>query len=130
MELEALDHVALTVADVASAAEWYAEVLGLRRLFEEEWGEHPAVLVAGSTGVALFPASSERRPADGSAGDGNRHLAFRTSRAGFESAKLELTERGIELDEWDHAVAWSVYFRSPDAHLIEITTYEPSPART
>ena len=38
MELEALDHVALTVADVASSAEWYAKVLGLRRVFEEEWG--------------------------------------------------------------------------------------------
>lgn len=35
MELEALDHVGLTVADVARSVGWYQEVLGLRRAHEE-----------------------------------------------------------------------------------------------
>ena len=131
MELEALDHVALTVADVASSAEWYAKVLGLRRVFEEEWGEYPAMLVAGSTGVALFPdLGRSAGPETAAPATGTGTSPFAPRALGFESAKQELTERGVALDEWDHAVAWSVYFRSPDAHLIEITTYEPSPART
>ncbi len=126
MELEMLDHVALTVTDVEDAAQWYEATLGLRRVFEEEWGDYPAMLVAGSTGVALFPTSAAETAGDGSRRDGNRHLAFRTSRQGYDDAKRELTGRGIEFEEWDHAVAWSIYFRSPDAHLIEITTYEPA----
>jgi hypothetical protein len=101
-------------------------VLGLRRLFEQEWGAYPAVLVAGTTGVALFPASGQHLPGDRTEGDGNRHLAFRTSRAGYEEAKRELAGRGIELDEWDLDVAVDL-LPKPDSHLIEIATYERSP---
>ena len=66
MELEMLDHVALTVTEVEEAAQWYEDVLGLRRVFAEEWGDYPAMLVAGSTGVALFPTSAAETVGDGS----------------------------------------------------------------
>jgi len=59
MELEALDHVGLTVTDVARSVRWYQEVLGLRRAHEEAWGDFPAVLEANGSGVALFPRSAE-----------------------------------------------------------------------
>ena len=32
MELEALDHVGLTVADVSRSVDWYRNVLGLERV--------------------------------------------------------------------------------------------------
>jgi catechol 2,3-dioxygenase-like lactoylglutathione lyase family enzyme len=57
MELEALDHVGLVVSDMARSIRWYTEVLGLRRAYEEAWGEFPAVLEASGSGVALFPSS-------------------------------------------------------------------------
>jgi catechol 2,3-dioxygenase-like lactoylglutathione lyase family enzyme len=98
-------------------------VLGLHRVHEQAWGEYPVALVAGSSaaGVALFPVGDGGALPDET--DENVHFAFRTSRAGYEAARAELSARGIAFDEWDHDVAWSVYFRDPDGHQIEITTY-------
>jgi catechol 2,3-dioxygenase-like lactoylglutathione lyase family enzyme len=59
MELEALDHVGLTVTDVARSVRWYQEVLGLRRAHEEAWGDFPEVLAANGSGVVLFPRDAE-----------------------------------------------------------------------
>jgi catechol 2,3-dioxygenase-like lactoylglutathione lyase family enzyme len=52
VELEALDHVGLVVSDVPRSVRWYQEVLGLRRAYEDAWGDFPAVLEAGDYGVA------------------------------------------------------------------------------
>jgi catechol 2,3-dioxygenase-like lactoylglutathione lyase family enzyme len=46
MELEALDHVGLVVSDMSRSIRWYQEVLGLRRAYEDAWGDFPAVLEA------------------------------------------------------------------------------------
>jgi catechol 2,3-dioxygenase-like lactoylglutathione lyase family enzyme len=55
-----------------------------------------------------------------------RHVAFRTSRRGLETAKAELGARGIAFEERDYGVAWSVYLPDPDGHPVEITTYQVS----
>jgi catechol 2,3-dioxygenase-like lactoylglutathione lyase family enzyme len=120
MELEALDHVGLTVTDVARSVRWYQEVLGLRRAHEEAWGDFPAVLEANGSGVALFPLDAGDPPP----ADPLRHVAFRTSRRGLGAAKSELRDRGVEFEERDYGVAWSIYMPDPDGHLVEITTYE------
>jgi catechol 2,3-dioxygenase-like lactoylglutathione lyase family enzyme len=121
MELEGLDHVGLTVADVSRSVVWYQEVLGLRRAHEEAWGDFPAVLEASGTGVALFPGDTEYPPPPA---DPLRHVAFRTSRRGLAAAKAELRARGVAFEERDYGVAWSIYVPDPDGHLVEITTYE------
>jgi catechol 2,3-dioxygenase-like lactoylglutathione lyase family enzyme len=125
MNLEVLDHVGLAVSDVARSVRWYQRVLGLERVFEAAWGDYPAVLVAGGSGVALFP--SEGAPIQAATFDSLPHVGFRASRAGYEAAKAELEAAGIEFRESDHRVAWSVYLLDPDGHLLEITTYEPPP---
>jgi catechol 2,3-dioxygenase-like lactoylglutathione lyase family enzyme len=48
--------------------------------------------------------------------------------AWLETAKQELAARGVEFEEGDDGVAWSVYLPDPDGYLVEITTYEPAPA--
>lgn len=125
MDLDALDHVGLAVADVPRSAAWYQDVLGLKRAHQEAWGDFPAVLEANGSGVALFPRTSGH-PAKPD--DPLRHVAFRTTRAGLERAKAELRERRIPFREGDYGVAWSAYFPDPDGYLVEITTYEPEPA--
>jgi catechol-2,3-dioxygenase len=44
--LEALDHVGLVVSDMSRSVRWYQEVLGLRRAYQDAWGDFPAVLRA------------------------------------------------------------------------------------
>ena len=121
MELEALDHVGLTVTDVARSVRWYQEVLGLRRAHQEAWGDFPAVLEANGSGVALFPRDAADPPPPA---DPLRHVAFRTSRRGLEAASPSFAPAGIAFEERDYGVAWSVYMPDPDGHLVEITTYE------
>ena len=122
MELEALDHVGLAVADVARSIAWYEDVLGLERVHAETWGDFPAVLEVHGAGVALFPRDPEDpEPLP----DRMRHVGFRTSRAGLERARAELRARGLAFEEGEYGIAWSVYLPDPDGYLVEITTYEP-----
>jgi catechol-2,3-dioxygenase len=52
------------------------------------------------------------------------HLALRTDRANFLQAQQELKQRGIKFHFQDHEISQSIYFRDPDGHELEITTYE------
>lgn len=125
MRLEGIDHVALYVRDVARSVAWYRDVLGLERRHEDVWGDHPAVMAAGATSVALFPARSpEPKDPPARAPSTFAHVAFRVSAAGLHEARAELRARGVAFEEQDHDIARSIYFRDPDGHEVEITTYE------
>jgi len=125
MKLEGLDHIALSVRDVERSVNWYIEVLGLERQHEEMWNGVPAFVGKGSTGLALFPA--RKNDEDGKeARDKTRilHFAFRAERENFVRAQGELEERGIVFHFENHEISHSIYFRDPDGHEVEITTYE------
>jgi catechol 2,3-dioxygenase-like lactoylglutathione lyase family enzyme len=123
-QTEGIDHVALTVHDVARSVEWYTRVLGLDRRFEEAWGDYPAVVGAGSTSIALFPLSGPSAQAPSSRSSiAMRHLAFRVDAGNFERARRELAAGGIAFEFQDHQIAHSIYFYDPDGHQIELTTY-------
>jgi catechol 2,3-dioxygenase-like lactoylglutathione lyase family enzyme len=117
MKLDGLDHVALTVIDVARAAKWYIDVLGFSRMHEDVWGEVPTFVGIGGTGLALFP---RQRAND----DGIRHVAFRAKRQEFLNAQRELRDRGVQFEFEDHEISHSIYFCDPDGNRLEITTYE------
>ncbi len=124
-QLEGIDHVALTVRDVDTSVQWYLDVLGLTRLHQEVWGSFPAIVDVGTTSLALFPVASSHP--DGPPGPETicaRHVAFRVDRRNFDTARAELSARGIDLKFQDHQIAHSIYLRDPDGHQLEITTYE------
>jgi catechol 2,3-dioxygenase-like lactoylglutathione lyase family enzyme len=125
MELEGIDHVAMSVRDVERSAQWYIDVLGFERLHEGMWDGIPVFIGKGNTGIALFPASSNARPTS-SAQNGIRmlHFALRANRANFLAAQEELKSRGIKFEFQDHEISHSIYFNDPDGHKLEITTYE------
>jgi len=125
MQLEGLDHVALGVRDTERSAQWYIEVLGFERLYDDAWNGIPIFVGKGNTGLALFPAdSNEKSPPSGHRELRLLHLAFRANRENFLAAQRELKERGIKFDFQDHEISHSIYFRDPDGHALEITTYE------
>lgn len=135
MELEGIDHVAMSVRDVAAAADWYIDVLGFERRYQEMWDGIPVFIGKGTTSIALFPAkpnaTSRSLAAMASApaacergGVRMLHLAFRANRRSFLAAQEELKQRGIKLEFQDHEISHSIYFSDPDGHQLEITTYD------
>lgn len=122
MKIDALDHVALSVRDAEHSARWYAEVLGFERQHEGKWGGRPVFLGNQESSVALFQAAPA--PDDAPARRRILHFAFRTGREAFISAQGELRRRGVPFEFEDHEISHSIYFRDPDGHQVEVTTYE------
>ncbi len=125
MQLEGIDHVALAVRDVERSANWYIEVLGFERLHEGMWNGIPTFIGIGNTAIALFPANSNTRSTSSTRRDIRMlHFAFRANRNGFLDAQQELKKRDIKFEFQDHEISHSIYFRDPDGHHLEITTYD------
>jgi catechol 2,3-dioxygenase-like lactoylglutathione lyase family enzyme len=126
--LEGIDHVALSVPDVEQSAAWYVEVLGFERLYPGMWNGVPVFIGKGSTAIALFPRRTRTTPKVSSPPQTNEadmlHLAMRADRRNFLAAQEELKKRGIHFEFQDHEISHSIYFRNPDGHRLEITTYE------
>lgn len=90
--IEGLDHVAIRVVDIEASASWYQEVLGLTKYQLPEWGDFPIFLLAGKSGVALFPANIENEPIPKNSKNIKiDHFAFRVTRE-----NLKRQERGIQ----------------------------------
>ncbi len=127
MQLEGIDHVALGVRNIDRSVKWYTDVLGFERVHEGMWDGVPTFIGKGDTGIALFPANSDAKSTSSSHRELRMlHLAFRADRENFLAAQRELEKRGIEFEFQDHEISHSIYFRDPDGHALEITTYEVS----
>jgi catechol-2,3-dioxygenase len=126
-ELEGLDHIALAVRDIELSANWYIEVLGFERRYDGMWNGVPVFVGLGKTAIALFPLrsrSDRANPASSPDSQGVLHFAMRANREHFLAAQRDLTSRGIAFNFQDHEISHSIYFRDPDGHELEITTYE------
>ena len=136
MQLEGIDHVALSVRDVERAAQWYIEVLGFERRHEGMWNGIPTFIGKGDTAIALFPARDAGETSSGPATKINPpvrrirpvanmlHLAFRADHKNFLAAQAGLKRRGIKFEFQNHEISHSIYFHDPDGHELEITTYD------
>ena len=125
--LEGIDHVALAVSDVERSAAWYVEVLGFERLYPGMWDGVPVFIGKGTTALALFPRQGEEDAAPLQAKRNEMdmlHFAMRADRENFLGAQADLKKRGIRFEFQDHEISHSIYFRSPDGHQLEITTYD------
>jgi catechol 2,3-dioxygenase-like lactoylglutathione lyase family enzyme len=117
MQLEGIDHVAIGVSDI--------DVLGFERLHENMWNGVPTFIGKGDTGIVLFPASRNANSPPPTGRDIRMlHLAFRANRENFLTAQSELEKHGIKFEFQDHEISHSIYFRDPDGHQLEITTYD------
>jgi len=127
VQIRALDHLVLTVADVEASVAFY-ERLGMRR---EVFGDDRVALRFGAQKLNLHLAGGEiaphaRRPTPGSA-----DLCFLVE-ARLEDVAVELRTAGIsiELGPVDRTGAQgpirSLYLRDPDGNLVELS--EPGAA--
>lgn len=127
--ISGLLETALYVADMARAADFFREVLGLRPMLT---GARLTAFDAGRSGVLLLflaGASTEDMPGAGGVvpghdGSGPVHMAFAIP-AGSENAwRAHLAAHDVALRS---EVAWprggrSLYFEDPDGHVLELAT--------
>ena len=113
----------LYVSDVLRSVRFYQETFGFRVI--KEFGERGCALRAGTSQVLLlFKKGASRTIQSPHDGDGELHAAFAIESAELANWESWLRTRGIEVEEkrnWELG-GWSLYFRDPDRHLIELAT--------
>ncbi len=117
--INSLDHVAILVADLERSAQWYEKVLGLKRYQLEAWGEFPIFMLAGKSGLAIFPEKDLTKVDKGLR---IHHFAFNVDRDQFDKARTHYEQLGIHYDFQDHHYFHSIYTLDPDGHKVELTT--------
>jgi catechol 2,3-dioxygenase-like lactoylglutathione lyase family enzyme len=90
-----------------------------------EFGERGRALHAGPRQVLLlFKKGASRAIQSPHDGDGELHVAFAIAHAELANWEAWLAEKGIAIEEkkkWELG-GWSLYFRDPDRHLLELAT--------
>jgi catechol 2,3-dioxygenase-like lactoylglutathione lyase family enzyme len=122
-DINFLDHVAIRVKDLNTSAEWYEKVLGLKKYQLPEWGPFPIFMLAGKSGIALFPANQDHQALDQNSRNVKiDHFAFNVSNEDFEKAKKHYETINLEYSFQDHHYFHSIYTKDPDGHVVELTT--------
>ena len=122
-KLNFLDHVAIRVLDIQRSVEWYVRVLGLKEYRVPEWDPFPVFLLAGKTGIALFPAHTDDKELDAASLNVKiDHYAFNVSNEDFQKAIKHYEALGLSFTVKDHTYFHSVYTKDPDGHTVELTT--------
>lgn len=121
-EISNVDHVAIRVANMEISVDWYTKVLGLKKYRLEKWGDYPIFLLAGKTGVALFPAHLDNPKVPATKNVKIDHFAFYVTGDNFDNAKKKYDALGLTYTLSDHHYFHSIYTKDPDGHTVELTT--------
>ncbi len=125
MQIDRLDHLVLTVADVEATVDFYTRVLGLRA---ETFDGGRRALVFGRQKVNLHQAGAEFTPRAARATPRSAHLCLITETP-LDQVQAELAAAGVEVEVGPVPKVGalgpmqSVYVRDPDANLVEIAVY-------
>ncbi|PTM08141.1 MAG: VOC family protein [Bacteroidetes bacterium] len=118
-----LDHVAIRVKDMTTSIEWYTKVLGLKKYQLEAWGDFPIFMLAGKSGIALFPAYSEDEKINPTSRNVKiDHFAFNVSNEDFQKAQEHFNSLKERFEFQNHHYFHSIYLKDPDNHTVELTT--------
>jgi len=113
----------LYVSDVLRSVRFYQQTFGFSVI--SEFGERGCAMHAGTRQVLLlFKKGASRAISSPHDGEGELHLAFAIPSDELPKWESWLQQRGIAVEEkrkWE-AGGWSLYFRDPDRHLLELAT--------
>ncbi|MBR9650159.1 VOC family protein [Thalassovita aquimarina] len=126
-ELVALDHLVLTVAELAETVSFYSEVLGMRaERFEAADNSSRWALYFGTQKINLHQAGAEFLPKARHATPGSADLCF-LSEVPVSVWMDHLAEQGVPVEDGPvprsgaEGPILSIYLRDPDGNLIEIS---------
>jgi len=126
MNIEAIDHIVLTVKDIDATCAFYTKVLGMR---VTTFGGGRKALSFGAQKINLHQYGQEFEPKAKKPTPGSADLCFITAVPILEIIK-HLSVSGVHILEGPvqrtgaMGAIKSVYFRDPDGNLIEMSNYE------
>jgi len=125
MNIDRIDHIVLTVADIAATCEFYERVLGMRAV---TFGSGRTALAFGRQKINLHQHGEEFEPKALAPTPGSADLCVIASTP-LADVAAHLRECGVEVIEGPVArtgatgAMVSLYFRDPDGNLIEVSNY-------
>lgn len=123
--IDRLDHLVLTVRDIAASCDFYSQVLGMNIV---TFGNDRKALVFGKQKINLHEAGKEFEPKAARPTPGSADLCF-IAREPLTSVMAHLEAHNIAIIEGPlprtgaAGVLTSIYLRDPDDNLIEISNY-------
>lgn len=125
MEIDAIDHIVLTVKDIDATCTFYSYVLGMRVI---TFAGNRKALLFGQQKINLHQYGNEFEPKATTPLPGSADLCFTTSTP-LSEVIAHLQQSGVAILEGPVArtgavgAISSVYFRDPDGNLIEVANY-------
>jgi catechol 2,3-dioxygenase-like lactoylglutathione lyase family enzyme len=125
MEIQNIDHIVLTVADIEKTIQFYSSILDFKVV---TFHGNRKALTFGNQKINLHQKGQEFEPKANKPTCGSADLCF-ISNTKLEDVLNELHEKGVEIIEGivnrtgALGTIKSVYFRDPDKNLIEISNY-------
>ncbi len=129
MQIERIDHIVLTVADIARTCAFYERALGMETV---TFGEGRTALRFGAQKINLHRSGREFEPKAACPTPGSADLCFVTATA-LDDVLAHLEAQGVAIVEGPAPRASalgaidSVYLRDPDGNLIEVSRYPDAP---
>jgi catechol 2,3-dioxygenase-like lactoylglutathione lyase family enzyme len=126
IELRRIDHVVLTVTDLAATIAFYERVLGMRNVVT---GDRHA-LHFGDAKLNLHPEVNDYPPLKAAVPTLGSEDICLVADGPMEEIVEHLRAEGVEIEEGPVArdgalgAMTSVYFRDPDANLVEVSVYD------
>lgn len=130
-----MDHIVLNMEEDERMIGFYSKVLMLatERLEEYRAGKvpFPSVRMNADTIIDLFPKNMWRKTSTGGSGRRNlNHFCLSLSKKDWEDLTARLDANQVKIEDgpvprWGaHGTGMSIYFRDPEANLIEARFYE------
>ena len=125
MNINRLDHLVLTVADIAKTVDFYTRVLGMEHV---RFGDDREALWFGTSKINLHQAGHEFEPKARVAAPGTADLCLIVDQP-VDEVVAELALAGVPIEDGpvDRTGAMgaitSVYLRDPDGNLLELSNY-------
>ena len=125
MQVNRIDHLVLTVADIERSVDFYSRVLGMRRI---EFAGGRTALQCGSQKINLHQSGREYEPKALRVMPGSADLCFIIDIALADAIDqvrqqdVDIIEGPVERTGADGKIV-SAYLRDPDGNLLEISNY-------
>ena len=123
MDLDAIDHVVLTVRDIPASVAFYTRVLGMREVI---FGEQRRALAFGRCKLNLHQAGNEFEPKAAHPVPGAVDLCL-LARTPVTEIMSQLAAHGVAIEAGPiertgaQGAILSIYVRDPDGNLIELS---------